>query len=82
VDKILRIIHLFFPHPAFTAGILLAITFLWKVCYAVLAFLRPFPLEELIIIGDIYQLVLGFGAMAILFARMTFPFQKTKKAEE
>jgi hypothetical protein len=49
---------------------MLAITFLWMVCCAVLAFLRPFPLEELIVMGDIYQLVLGFGAMVILRARL------------
>ena len=66
----MRINHLFSPRPAFTAGIFLAITFLWTVCYAVLAFLHPFPLAELIVMGDIYQLILGLGAMVILFARL------------
>lgn len=60
----------FLSRTFFAAGILLAITFLWMVCYAVLAFLRPFPLEELIVMGDIYQLVLGLGAMVILLARL------------
>ncbi len=52
------------------ARLLPAASLLWAVCYAVLALVRLIPLEQLIVLGDIYQLVLGFGAMAVLFARM------------
>lgn len=68
--------HCFLFSVPFAAAILLLITLLWTVCYVVLAFTRLLPLEKLIAVGDVYQLVQGLGATVILLSRMKYTSRK------
>lgn len=68
----MRVKNSFPPGILLAAGILPAVTLLWMVCYAALAIARLFPLEELIVMGDIYQLALGLGATTVLLVRLKY----------
>lgn len=68
--------HNFLFGVPFAAAILLLITLLWTVCYVVLAITRFLPLEKLIAVGDVYQLLQGLGATVILLSRMKYTSRK------